>query len=184
MNEKRTKNGKRIGRPPRHGGYSLLAKRGDVPECRRYVREYLEGVRAGLVRDLGPKEGDLTAAQLTLINHVISKVAITRLIEERLAETGIFNAAGELDPALGKFFLIASNSLRLDLQALGINTRKREEILDLGRYIAAKDAEAQAPGPEAEGVETGPHSETSSDSPGHQAIVDDDKHKGAGDGKE
>jgi len=144
MKEKRTKNGKRIGRPPRHGGYSLLAKRGDVPECRRYVREYLEGVRAGLVRDLGPKEENLTAAQAALINHVISKIAITRLIEERLAEVGIFNAAGELDPALGKFFLTASNSLRLDLQALGIEKQKGVEIVDLGRYIAARDAEASA----------------------------------------
>lgn len=144
MNEKRTKKGKRIGRPPRHGGYSLLAKRGDVPECRRYVREYLEGVRAGLVRDLGPREEDLPAAQKALINHVISKIAITRLIEERLAEVGIFNAAGELDPALGKFFLTASNSLRLDLQALGIDKRRGDGIIDLGQYLASKDAEAKA----------------------------------------
>lgn len=148
MKEKRTKNGKRIGRPRRHGGYSLLARRGDVPECRRYVREYLEGVRAGLVRDLGPREEDLTAAQKALINHVISKIAITRLIEERLAEVGIFNAAGELDPALGKFFLTASNSLRLDLQALGIDKRRGDEVLDLGRYIEARDRESGRPNPE------------------------------------
>lgn len=163
MKEKRSKNGKRIGRPRRHGGYSLLARRGDVPECRRYIREYLEGVRAGLVRDLGPREEDLTAAQKALINHVISKIAITRLIEERLAEVGIFNSAGELDPALGKFFLTASNSLRLDLQALGIGKRKGDEALDLGRYIEARDRESS--GPKGEGGEIARPASTSCEIP-------------------
>jgi len=147
MSERLTKKGKRIGRPPRHGGYSILARRGDVPSSRRHVRAYLETVRAGLVRDLGPTENDLTAAQKALLNHVISKIAITRLIEERLAEVGIFKPTGELDPSLGKFFLTASNSLRLDLLALGLNTRRAEEVLDLGRYIESKALEPASNSP-------------------------------------
>lgn len=183
MSETKHKKGMRPGRAPKHGAYSLMVKAGDLPKRRTYLRAYLAEVREALIKDLGPREEDLTAGQRVLVNGVISKLSVTRCIEEYIRENGVF-VKGELNPVLAHSYLAYTNSLRLDLQALGINTRKREEILDLGRYIAAKDAEAQAPGPEAEGVETGPHSETSSDSPGHQAIVDDDKHKGAGDGKE
>jgi hypothetical protein len=155
MTEKLTKNGRQKGRPSKwkHAGYSILARRGDVPADhpkRKYLRTYLEGIRRGLVRDLGPAEADLTTAQLALVNHVISKIAITRLIEERLAEVGIFDAAGELDPALGKFFLAASNSLRLDLMALGIDKRRGVEIIDLGRYIA--ESERSGPGSGGDGA--------------------------------
>jgi hypothetical protein len=35
-------------------------------------------------------------------------------------------------------YLAYSNSLRLDLMPLGINSRKGEEALDLGHYVAEK----------------------------------------------
>lgn len=132
------------GRPPRHGGYSIM-NRGDLLERRPYVRAYLTGIREGLIRDMGPREQDLTTAQLALVNHVISKLGVLRLIEEHIQAQGVFTSAGLLDPALGKFWLAASNSLRLDLMALGIHTRKGEEGLSLEKYINLKAEEAAVP---------------------------------------
>lgn len=132
------------GRPPRHGGYSIM-NRGDLLERRPHVRAYLTGIREGLIRDLGPREQDLTTAQLALVNHVISKLGVLRLIEEHIQAQGVFTSDGLLDPALGKFWLAGSNSLRLDLMALGIHTRKGEEGLSLEKYINLKAEEAAAP---------------------------------------
>jgi len=140
------------GRPALHGGYSLIT-RGDILERNPHIRAYLSEVREGLIRDFGPREENLTTAQLAIINHVISKLGVLRLIEEHIQKNGIFRGQ-DLNPALGKFWLTASNSLRLDLSALGIHTRKGEEELSLEKYITAKAtpitkpavAQLQAPG--------------------------------------
>jgi hypothetical protein len=116
----------------------------DVLERRPRVRAYLSSIREGLIRDMGPREQDLTTAELALINHTISKLGVLRLIEEHIQGQGVFTAEGLLDPALGKFWLAASNSLRLDLTALGIHTKKGEEPLDLGRYVDLHDKERGA----------------------------------------
>jgi hypothetical protein len=44
----------------------------------------------------------------------------------------------ELAPALKSSYLAFSNSIRLDLQALGINSKATDEPLDLGRYVQEK----------------------------------------------
>lgn len=147
----------RRGRPALHGGYSLLT-RGELPERRRWLRGYLSEVRQGLVRDLGPTERDLTSAQGVLIDRAITKLGILRVIEEHVRETGVFKK-GQLDPALGTHYLAYSNSLRLELQALGINQRKASEVLDLGRYketkIKEKAARTSGSGPACEPPEPG-----------------------------
>lgn len=126
----------RTGRPAKHGGYSLIT-RGDMLNRNPHLRAYLTEVREGLIRDFGPREENLTTAQRALINHTISKLGVLRLIEEHVQKNGIFRGE-DLNPALGKFWLAASNSLRLDLMALGITTRKGEEELSLEKYITAK----------------------------------------------
>ncbi len=120
---------KPIGRPPRHGGYSLMIRAGVLPERRAYLREYLTQTREGLVNDLGPLEADLNAAQVVLIDRVISKLSILRCIEEHVREKGVFTKSGELDSVLSKSYLALANSIRLDLQALGIDKRAGEKIM-------------------------------------------------------
>jgi vacuolar-type H+-ATPase subunit E/Vma4 len=141
MNDKTPKEKKkRPGRPPRHGAYSLMVKAGELPKRRTYLRAYLSEVRASLISDLGPKEADLTMAERILINSVVSKLSIIRCIEEAVKEEGVFRGR-ELSAVLSKSYITYCESLRRDLQALGINTRKGSEIVDLGQYIAAKDSE-------------------------------------------
>lgn len=43
-----------------------------------------------------------------------------------------------LAPSLRASYLAYNNSIRLDLQALGINSKKADEALDLGKYVEEK----------------------------------------------
>lgn len=128
------------GRPPSHGGYSFIIRAGELPERRTYIRAYLQAARDGLIEDLGPREEDLTAAQCVLVDRAVSKLAIIRCIEEHVKETGVFKGK-ELSPVLAKSYVTYTNSLRLDLEALGIDKRAEAKILDLTDYIRAKDTE-------------------------------------------
>ena len=109
------------GRPPKHGGYSLLI-RGELPENRKHIKEYLTAARENLIKDLGPTEGDLTAAQLIIIDRVISKLGIVRCIEEYIKENTVI-VGRDLAPSLKASYLAYNNSIRLDLQALGIDKK-------------------------------------------------------------
>jgi hypothetical protein len=115
------------GRPPKHGGYSLLS-RGEIPENRRYIAKYLSEVREGLIEDLGPSEEDLSTAQRVLINRVISKLGVIRCVEEYIKENSVI-VGNDLAPSLKASYLAYNNSIRLDLQALGIEKRATGEAL-------------------------------------------------------
>jgi hypothetical protein len=128
------------GRKRHHGGYAFLTT-GRLPEHRKYVEQYLTGAREQLVQDIGGGEQNLSAQEIILIDRVICKVGVLRCIEEHVKETGVFHG-NRLNPALSKNYLSYSNSVRLDLQALGIGKRKADEILPpLAVYVAEKDAE-------------------------------------------
>jgi len=135
MPEKERK--KPTGRPPKHGAFSIMIARGELPENRKYIQRYLREAREGLISDLGGREQNLTQAQLILIDRVIAKLGIIRCIEEHCRETGVFQE-GKLAHVLRDNYLSYTNSLRLDLQALGIEEKKTEEIINLGRYIEEK----------------------------------------------
>lgn len=125
-----------------HGGYSYLT-RGELPEGRDYIEKYLTGARMGLISDLGPIESDLTTAQLILIDRVIAKLGCLRCIEEFARVDGVIKG-NRLAPPLAGNYLAYSNSIRLDLTALGINKRVSAEALDVQEYIKQFDAEKEA----------------------------------------
>lgn len=134
------------GRKRTHGGFSFLAT-GKLPEHRRHVERYLTAAREALIRDLGPAETDLSAARVILIDRAISKVGILRCIEEYIRGEGVMSGR-ELAPSLRGSYLAYSNSLRLDLQALGIERKKAEEGLtpfELARRIDEEKAKEARP---------------------------------------
>lgn len=125
------------GRPKcKHGGYSFLVK-GELPENRKYVLRYLTAARENLIRDLGPTEEDLTAAQIILIDRVVTKLGVIRCIEEHIRENSVM-VGHRLAPSLRASYLAYNNSVRLDLQAFGIDKKKANEALDLGKYLDEK----------------------------------------------
>ena len=161
----------------KHGAYSYLTRL-TVPDNRAYLRPYLSGVREGLIKDLGPTEEDLTTAQKLIIDRIISQAGVIRLIEEHCREQGIFHGMA-ITPALAENYLAYANSLRLNLQALGIKTKAGEKILgpleiaaEIDREQAEQDAlDAEKAVPEAPG---GPEMPQDGRSP-------EDSRKGTGD---
>ena len=127
MDSKLTVKFKRGGRRAKaHGGYSYLTK-GELPENRTYILKYLMAVRQGIIRDLGPNENDLSTAQIVLIDRITTKLGVIRCVEEYIRENSVM-MGNDLAPSLKASYLAYNNSLRLDLQALGLN-KKSEEVL-------------------------------------------------------
>jgi hypothetical protein len=136
----------RKGRPRKHGGYSILYN-AEVPYARKKLMRYFREVRAGLIRDLGG-EANVTTGQLLLIDRVVFKLGFLRLVEIWLAERGTpFSTEGQLEPVI-ETYLSYSNSLRNDLNLLGIDKREIP-VIDLKSYIAEKYGQKSAgKGPE------------------------------------
>ncbi len=131
---------KRGGQKVKHGGYSFLVK-GELPENRKYILKYLSAARDQLVKDMGPTEQDLTAAQIIIIDRVVTKLGVVRCIEEHIRETSVMQGH-KLAPSLRQSYLAYNNSIRLDLQSLGINKRA-EEVIDPIKYIQGEDKASQ-----------------------------------------
>jgi hypothetical protein len=148
MNENRAKNRKKAkrGRPPKHGGYSLLATK-EMPENRKHVIRYLTQVREGLIEDLGPTEGELSTGQRVLIDRIVSKLGVVRCIEEHIRENAVMEGK-DLAPSLKTSYLAYNNSIRLDLMALGIDTRaiedKRTPLEIAGEIVKQKSRRAKS----------------------------------------
>jgi hypothetical protein len=118
---------KRGGRRPRsHGGYSYLTT-GALPEHRANILSYLMAARQGLIQDLGPTENDLSTAKIILIDRITTKLGVIRCVEEYIRENSVM-AGDDLAPSLKASYLAYNNSLRLDLQALGLE-KKGEAML-------------------------------------------------------
>ena len=127
------------GQVSRHGGYSFLTK-GVLPERRSYLRSYLTAARAQLIGDLGPTENDLTAAQIILIDRIISMLGVLRCIEEHIRETSVM-VGQKLAPSLQASYITYNNAVRMTLKELGIHKRVGEGILDVQEAIAKFDRE-------------------------------------------
>jgi len=148
---------KKTGRPPRHGGYSIVYK-DEVIKRHPKLRQYIQNCRDGLVRDVAGSEDALSEQQRIMIDRIVSRLSICRLIECYIEKYGAFrqdrirkDKVLELEPALGINYLAFSNSIDRALIALGLNRKKANEALDLGQYIEEKygkkkEARAKATG--------------------------------------
>jgi len=140
---------KKTGRPPRHGGYSIVY-RDDVIKRHPKLRQYLQNCRDGLVRDIAGTEEGLSEQQRIMIDRIISRLSICRLIECYIEKYGAFrrdrikrDKVLELEPALGVNYLAFSNSIDRALVALGL-ARVPEPGQDLAQIVAEIDAENEA----------------------------------------
>jgi len=137
MNENKPKKKKkaRLGRPPKHGGYSLIV-RDEILKDHPYVRRYLQDCRDGLVENIAGSEERLTEQQRIIIDRIISRLSICRLIEVYIEKYGAFRGDRlkkdkilELEPALGQNYLAFSNSIDRALIALGLNKKQTDDVL-------------------------------------------------------
>ena len=140
-----TKGPRRIGRPPKHGGYSLVAA-DEFLRAHPELRGYLLSMRDGWIRALGPTEADLSAQQICLIDRALNILMRIRTIEGYLDKFGLLNRAAlenkrlEGEPILAIYSTL-NNSLVKILALLGIGKKGEERILGLDEYIVQKDRE-------------------------------------------
>lgn len=112
------------------------------------LQAYLMDLERELTELQGPK--GMTAGREIIIKSTIEAYGAVLLagmyckraglLRPDLAKKGII----EFQPVLGKQFLSFMNTIRQNLMALGLDSRKGEEILDLGKYIELKDREKAA----------------------------------------
>jgi len=128
----------------KHGGYSLIWKDSMLND-NPMILQYLRDCRAGLVRDIAGSESLLSEQQRILIDRIISKLSICRLIEAYIEKFGAFRRDRlkkekvlELEPALGINYLAFSNSIDRALSLLGIDKKKGDGILDVQAYAKEK----------------------------------------------
>jgi hypothetical protein len=137
MTENSLKKGKkaRRGRPVKHGGYSLIA-RDELLKQHPKLRQYLEDTRVGLVKDVAGSEDQLSEQQRVMIDRIISRLSICRLIEVYIEKYGIFRRDKlkrfhvlELEPALGLNYLAFSSSIDRALVNLGLSKKPGDAAL-------------------------------------------------------
>ena len=112
------------------------------PQRRPWLRRYLTEVRDGLIRDLGPREEDLSTAQRVLVDRVVTLLGLVRLYEEHVRSKGLFSEGNPLSE-LQTLYLTYNETIRRHLQALGIERHEAGEAFDLKAYIEAKDKELE-----------------------------------------
>ena len=141
MDEKTSKKkGKpRRGRPPKHGGYSFLVK-GELPENRKHIRNYLTACREGLIADIRGTEAELSTSQIILVDRAIGILGVLRCIEEYIRDQSTVMEGKELAPSLRQSYLGYNNTLRLTLNILGIDKRM-PDTPDLKSYIKSEYGE-------------------------------------------
>lgn len=120
----------KAGRSPatRHGANSGVltgVARGSYPDKRTVLGRELAALRKALVRDLG---GDLSAQESLLVDRIVSKSFRCRCLEAAMFQG---------DPAADAQYIALSNSLRLDLQALGLR-RRAKDVTSLKDYLKDK----------------------------------------------
>jgi len=125
-----------------HGVYSWLQTGRINPSIRGYkkLQKYLEGMEKNLIDDQGGLE-NMTAAKEILIKATIEAYGVLFLASMYCKREGILRPDKmkrgiiELQPVLGHQFIAFMNTIRQNLLALGIDQRKADEALDLGKYV-------------------------------------------------
>lgn len=115
------------------GGYSFLRTE-NLPVKRRHIESYLTAARQGMVNDLAKSEEDLSTGQIILIDRVISMLGVVRCLEEYIREHTVMKGE-ELSPSLKSSYLSYNNSIRLNLQTLGIERKVANGKTALEDYI-------------------------------------------------
>ncbi len=111
-------------RPMKHGIFSKILKPEGLTHLDRRTRfaKAVAELRRSLLADLG---GDTSIQQNLLVERVISKALQCAALESQL-----LSGHAENRP----FYISLSNSLRLDLLALGLS-RKQVKVPDLNKYL-------------------------------------------------
>ena len=126
-----------------HGARSFLAT-GKIPEQFPHVIEEAANLRLGLLSDEAGLDGDLPAKRLAILDSAIRSFVVARLLFDDVLRNGIHQKKGKGERIRDSIKTLATyeNTLRLSLQALGLERRQRE-IPDLQAYLKAQRADQE-----------------------------------------
>jgi len=138
-------------KPVKHGIYAWLESARIAPSIRGYrrIRKYLRRVQEDLIQSLGGNER-VTIQQRLLIDsavRVLGVILLTWAFIERggpMRPDSLEKGVLEFQPAVSKELLTASNVLRQNLLALGLEPKTTDEIWDLRHYLELKAKEKNA----------------------------------------
>lgn len=144
MDTKPVKMGKKS---EKHGVHIWLRDGRISPSVRGYKRlkRYLRDMEHGLYKMQGGPD-NVTPAKEILIKATIEAYGVLLLASIFCREHGVVrpdrlsDGVVELQPVMGHQFLAFMNTCRQNLITLGMNGQITDEILDLGKYIEAKDS--------------------------------------------
>jgi hypothetical protein len=126
-----------------HGIYGWLRTGKINPSVRGFKRlqRYLRDIEKNLTADLGGVES-ISAAQEILIKSTVQALGVLLLAGAYTQRYSILDPAKarrgilELQPVLGRSYIAFLNTIRCNLVALGLDRKKAEEALDLGKYLS------------------------------------------------
>ncbi len=111
----------------RHGAYTLVAAMNGRRTIDARLSRILKQEQDCLARDLGGGSwADLSRQRQILVRRVVFKRLICESIEAYVVERGAIKEDGVLLESLDKNYLAFTNSLRLDLMALGLARQTRD----------------------------------------------------------
>jgi hypothetical protein len=137
----------RLGRPPIHAAFSLVAQDKILAE-HPYLRRYLELRYNEIVRDVAGSEDGLSGPQKVLIDSLLSRIKKRLVLEIYFERYGLFEERRlerkilEGQPIL-KFYLSLCAGIDRGLALLGLNKRQ-EKVVDLADYIEQKYGKGKA----------------------------------------
>jgi len=135
----------------KHGIYAWLENARIAPSIRGYrrIRKYLRQVQGDLIQSLGGNER-VTPQQRLLIDSSIRMLGVILLGWSFIERAGpmrpdsLANGILEFQPVVSKELIAASNVLRQNLIALGLESKAADEIWDLRHYLELKAKEKNA----------------------------------------
>jgi len=139
-------------KPVKHGIYAWLQNARIAPSIRGYrrIRKYLRQVQQDLIETLGGNER-VTIQQRLLIDssvRMLGVILLTWAFVERagpMRPDSLANGILECQPVIHKELIAATNALRQNLLALGLEARVIDEVLDLNKYLASRAEKPSEP---------------------------------------
>ena len=140
MSQKKVPN--KGGHPPKHAGRQLARFIANQQlDARTGVARLLKEARQGLIEDAGGA-ANLTNRELFLVDRTAALLVIVGSIENYVfKKKSLVGEDGELIPVLRKGYLSYQNTLRLNLESLGLKPQKPDSEPDLHSYLKQKQAQ-------------------------------------------
>ena len=140
MSQKKVPN--KGGRPPKHAGRQLARFIANQQlDARTGIARLLKESRDSLIEDAGGAQ-HLTNRELVLVDRTASLLVIVGTLEGYIfSQKSLVDGDGQLIPVLRKSYLSYQNTLRLNLESLGLRPPKPNSEPDLHSYIKQKEAE-------------------------------------------